>query len=234
MCVPSVIYMFWTGNNEMSEARKNCLKTFVQNCGCNTVLVTSDNLKDYIIPEYPLHPAFQYLSYTHKADYLRCYFMHFYGGGYSDIKATEFDWSPYFNILNNKTVIGVGYREVPGGVATTAKNYNDIKDKHHDMIGNGSYIFRANTDFTKEWYDTMISVMDHYADNLRQNPAQHPQDYFDRPSDNYFFRKLKINKSKYPLLWTELLGGIFHPLVYKYRNQIDKSLPPINTTTDYR
>jgi hypothetical protein len=59
------------------------------------------------LPEYPLHPAFKYLSYVHKSDYLRSYFMHFYGGGYADIKkySSNNNWKECFNLLNSNTDI---------------------------------------------------------------------------------------------------------------------------------
>ena len=53
-------------------------------------------LDKYILQEHPLHQSFNYLSETHKADYLRTYFMRFHGGGYSDIKKTSGSWIDSF------------------------------------------------------------------------------------------------------------------------------------------
>ena len=83
------VYCFWTGNNEMSETRKKCLNT-IKNTNLNVILITPDNLNEYI--NEPLHEGYKYLSEVHKADYLRTYFMHFYGGGYTDVKETTEDW----------------------------------------------------------------------------------------------------------------------------------------------
>ena len=33
----------------------------------------------------------------------------------------------------------------------------------------------------------------------------------------------------YPLEWTELLGQIYHPIVYKYEDKLMKDLPYVNT-----
>ena len=82
------IYVFWTGNNQMSENRNECLKELIKVSKCNVILVKPEMLNKYILDEHPLHPSFNYLSETHKADYLRTYFMRFHGGGYSDIKKT--------------------------------------------------------------------------------------------------------------------------------------------------
>ena len=61
----------------MCENRKNALKELINISKCNVKLVTKCNLGNYILRHAPLHPAYQYLSETHKADYLRTYFMHF-------------------------------------------------------------------------------------------------------------------------------------------------------------
>uniref|UniRef100_A0A6C0I4I0 Uncharacterized protein n=1 Tax=viral metagenome TaxID=1070528 RepID=A0A6C0I4I0_9ZZZZ len=82
----NIIYCFWTGDNKMSNARIECLNNLRTVSECNVLLITKDNLSNYILNDVPLHPSFNYLSETHKADYLRTYFMNFYGGGYSDIK----------------------------------------------------------------------------------------------------------------------------------------------------
>jgi hypothetical protein len=75
------IFVFWTGDNSMSVQRKECFNKLVNKSGCKVILTTRGNLNNWILPEAPLHPAFEYLSFTHKVDYLRTYFMHFYGGG---------------------------------------------------------------------------------------------------------------------------------------------------------
>ena len=78
------IYCFWTGENKMSEQRLKCLEQLRKKSQCNVILVTPKILDKYILDKHPLHPSFKYLSQTHKADYLRTYFMRFHGGGYSD------------------------------------------------------------------------------------------------------------------------------------------------------
>jgi len=84
----------------MSPQRKECLDFILANAKCEVVLVRPDNLDKYVLPDQPIHPAYQYLSETHKADYLRTYFMHFLGGGYTDIKKFEGDWNKAFDDIN--------------------------------------------------------------------------------------------------------------------------------------
>ena len=73
----------------MSDKRKKCLDSIKQNIGVKVILITPNNLDKYILKDYPLHKSYKYLSEVHKSDYLRTYFMHHYGGGYTDIKNTN-------------------------------------------------------------------------------------------------------------------------------------------------
>ena len=73
----NIIYCFWTGTNLMSDKRKICLQQLRETSKCNVILVIPETLNNYILDEHPLHPSFNYLSETHKADYLRTYFMRF-------------------------------------------------------------------------------------------------------------------------------------------------------------
>jgi hypothetical protein len=92
------LFLIWFGGLEnMSANRKKCLDSIYQHAGVDIVLITEDNLNHWLVE--PLHPAFEYLSLTHKADYLRSYLMHFYGGAYTDIKFNDFNWLKYFDDL---------------------------------------------------------------------------------------------------------------------------------------
>jgi len=214
-----IVYCFWTGNNEMSENRKKCLNSIYQNIGVPVKLITPNNLNNYILPSEPLHPGYQYLSEVHKSDYLRTYFMHHYGGGYTDIKMTTNNWNSYFDELNNSDkYLCNGYQEIKGGTST------NLDYKY--LIGNGSYIFKPNTDLTKEWYKNMIDTMDKKYLQLKENPSSHPRDHTNFDLGNN-------KKSKYPLKWAELLCDNFHPVIFKYNKLVLKTLPKINTN-NYR
>lgn len=210
------IYVFWTGTNEMSSDRKNCLEDLKKVSKCNVILVTPDNLKDYIKPEVPLHEAYQYLSETHKADYLRTYFMNYIGGGYSDIKKTTGSWKKSFDDLAISDKWICGYKEVgPGGVA-----YAPHADKWKELIGNGAYICKPNTPLTNEWYNSMVDLIDTKLEELKKNPAKGPQNVLG-------------SGSGYPLEWNEMLGRIFHRVIYNYKDKIMNTLP-ISIFSNYR
>jgi hypothetical protein len=202
-----VIYCFWTGTNEMSDNRQICLEQLKHTSECEVVLVTRENLQDYILPENPLHPAYEFLSETHKADYLRTYFMNFHGGGYSDIKKTTGSWKQHFaDLSNNDTYWLCGYPEVNGGVGWHGGNWEEL-------VGNAAYISKPNTPLTNEWYNEMIALLDTKLPELKVNPSNHPQDCRER--------------SNYPIEWNEMLGRIFHKVATKYKNHLLRTLPTL-------
>lgn len=205
------IYCFWTGKNPMSRQRLRCLDQLREISQCNVTLVTPEILSKYILHEHPLHPSFAYLSETHKADYLRTYFMRFHGGGYSDIKRTTNSWVESFEQLRKSDKWVIGYKEVNGGVA-----YSPLANSWRKLLGNGAYICKPNTQLVIEWYDEMVDLMDKKYDELRKNPAKFPQDR----------KELYCGKAHcYPIEWNEMLGRIFHKILYKYKNKSLNTLP---------
>ena len=205
--LPSRIVCFWTGTNPMNQVRQECLERLRENAGVDVTLVTPENLETFILQAHPLHPAYQYLSETHKADYLRTYFMHFYGGGYSDIKKAESSWAPHFGQLRNSHAWICGYPEIEGGVA-----YPPNKDHWSDLIGNGAYICKPQTPMTTEWYTRMLALMDSKLEALMHHPATYPGDCAE-------------NGTGYPIEWNEMLGRIFHDISFKYLTRLLRTLP---------
>lgn len=206
--VPRTLYCFWTGTNKMSINRSKCLKQLYDISEANVKLIKDSESYNYMIPAFPFHPAFKFLSETHKADYLRMYFMHFFGGGYADIKMQKNSWLPYYQkILDDDSLYAIGYRELDKcGVA-----YGPVADNWMNLIGNGLYIFRPNNNFTQEWFRRVHLLLDDKLDKLKTNPASNPRD------------KAEYKKG-YPIEWNELLGRIFHELNFKYRKNIDQSM----------
>lgn len=217
------IYCFWTGTNEMSNNRKRCFESICQNAGVPVKLITPDNLSDYILPRFPLHPAFKYLSSVHKADYLRCYFMHFYGGGYCDIKAITGSWIDCFDKINHSDKYILGYTELNEECSAYLDIFEpelkrDVKKKWPLLIGNCAYICRPQTKFTDEWFSEQNKRLDFYYEALKKNPAIDPMG----------------QGNDYPIPWQRILGAIFHPLCLKYHDRIihDKRIMP--SFKDYR
>ena len=195
-----LIYTFWTGDNEMSPLRKLALVGLIQNSHTPVVLVTPKNLHNYT--DKPLHKSYQYLSDTHKADYLRTHFMHYHGGGYSDIKQATGSWLPYFDKLQASDRYICGYKEFPEFSKWTG-----------GIIGNCAYICKPNTEFTNEWYNSMISLLDTKYDMLKKHPGLHPQ----QPH----------NPEGYPIGWEEMLGDIFHRVCQNHKAKLMDELPEV-------
>jgi calcineurin-like phosphoesterase family protein len=236
-------YCWWTGDNELSENRKKSLETMKIAPGGNIVFIDKNNLKDYILTEHPLHEGYQYLSPIQKGDYLKCYFMHHYGGGYSDIKQTSKPWTEYFDRLGkDKNLYAIGYSErAPNHVAyledcrldpqesikcrtnTLSEDGKSWTSQHltnnwTKLIGCGLMICRKNTPFTRDWWEALNEKMDGYLEELKKYPAQWPRDSHNHVNPN------TGEKSKYPIAWAVLHGHVYHPLTLKYHKNIDQDL----------
>jgi hypothetical protein len=168
---------------------------------CSIVLITKYNLPQYVLPEHPLHPCYEYLSPTHRADYLRTYFMHFYGGGYSDIKIPTASWKKAFEDMEdeqNKHIYINGYPEL----------------EHYHLpgyVGNGEYIVRPNTEFTREWYNKLLNKMDEKIGKFRP-------DFVPDTAQEY-------DENNYPIRWEEILGEIFRTVLPNHMGKILYSVP---------
>lgn len=218
--VEKVIYCFWTGDNEMSENRKKGYESLVKNSGIEVKLITPKNLGEYILPEYPLHPAYDNLSLVHKSDYLRCYFMHFYGGGYSDIKTNHNNWESAFDSLApdpDKWLLG--YTELtPFGMGKDQGIIDqDLQYYYKSCVGTGGFICRANTKFTAEWYTELNRRMDNFQEELQKFPGD-----------------VKGRNPGYPITLLGILSQIFAPLCLKYKNHIIHNDVTLPVLTDYQ
>ena len=203
----------------MSDQRKNCLQSIKDNIGVDVELVTDDTLAKYIKPSAPFHEGYKYLSGTHKCDYARGYFMHPYGGGYTDIKLTNKSWKPYFDELKaDPNLWAIGYEEGEAKGVAPAIDDEDLTRKmnenYTDLIGNGAYIFKAGTRLTRAWMKQVNFELNKHLSELEKHPATHHR-------DGEYGRD-----TKYPISWSGILGSIVHPLVYKYSKHIGKTLPP--------
>lgn len=213
------IIAFWTGTNEMSPSRQWHYNKLRAECGCNILLITPENLNQYIHPDHPIHPAYQYLSETHKSDYLRTYMIHWYGGGYCDVKLTTGDWNAHFDLLLNspdKWINGYAEQE-PNHIAC-----DSVRDKWASLIGPGAFIAKPNTPFTTKWYNQMVTLLDSKLSDLEKYPATEPRDCYGN------------NGSKYPIEWNEMLGRIFHCVCGDFTEHILQTLPRLTAVGDYR
>lgn len=214
--VPEQVFCFWTGDNEMSPARRKALDGLIRNAKLEAVLITPGNLKQFILEEFPLHPGYYYLSLVHKSDYLRCYFMHHYGGGYSDIKSATSSWQKPLELLNNnddKWIIGFREFGLRGVAPVNGEIGKILKEYWYVLLGTNAYICKPKSPFTSEWYKELNNRMDYFFDQLQANPGN-----------------ILGDNPGYPIPWTGILGQIFHPLCLKYHKRLlysDKLRPVI-------
>ena len=216
--VDRVIYIFWTGDNEITPNRVEGIKSLEKVSGVDVKLITPQNLSDYIKEDDPLPEAFQYLSLNHRSDYLRSYFMYHYGGGYADIKTYFHSWVKAFDKLDaSKDAYVIGYPEIgfEGAANHGMKKDNLYFDLHNHwryLIGNGAFICRPHTKMAAEWHTVVNNKLLSYTEKLKAHPAK---DVFGKNKD-------------YPLSWASMQGNIFHPFCLKYHDRLlkDKALMP--------
>ncbi len=206
------VFVLWTGRNEMSSLRKDALSVLQKHIGVHVTIVTPDNLASFLID--PLPDNYEYLSEVHKSDVLRCYLMHFWGGGYCDIKHVSSSWE---HLTKSPDLYVIGTRE--------CKTYCFIRNPYPlDCFLGGTRIICGNqmickrqTPFTTEWYIRMRSRLSAFP-TLKETPPVITRDH-------RFY-----SKSKYPIRWEELLGEFFGQLSYEYRRHISPTLPKFNYT----
>lgn len=241
--IKNKIYCFWLNDEEMSANRKDSLQNLIELTDCEIVFITKNTLYKYILPDVPLHKGYKYLSEIQKSDYLKCYFMHHYGGGYSDIKKTLGSWVHFFEELNsNDKIYCIGYGEKsPNDIAIlenctlnpseskycaeyTRNELGDkwdstvIKQNWSSLIGNGAFICKKNTPFTLNWWQGLNEKMDGYFNQLKDNPSK-----WERDARNHIIPHT-LEESKYPISWAVINGCIFHPLCLKYKDNILQNL----------
>lgn len=230
------IFVFWCGDNPITKIRKENLQSIIDRSGCEVVLVTNDNINDYIVE--PFHEAYKYLSVIHKCDYWKAYFAYFHGCGYSDIKTCGFDWNQYFDQLEKyKNHEVISYSEVGGG-GVALRCYSEVRyqPKHQceHLLQNAAaipgvchYIFRERGDIAKQWREIQHEILDSNMDILIKNPGTYHLGAI-KGGVHWRYKNKEteqFNGSKYPFSWSELGGTIYHELCYDNRNKCIVTMP---------
>ncbi|MDO5700980.1 MAG: hypothetical protein Q4P36_05850 [Bowdeniella nasicola] len=204
--------MIWIGDNEMSANRRRNLGALRERLGLPVELVTRESLPRWVLPDHPLHPAWEHLSLVHQSDYLRAYLMHHHGGGYCDLKEPAGSWERAFDhMAANEDIWITGYRELSSAspVRLPGRLGVDIALNYRRLIGLGAYLTRSATPLTAEWLREVERRMSYYADQASEFPGG-----------------TRGEVVGYPVSWTRLLGGVLQPLQLKYLRhvRIDDSL----------
>lgn len=203
---PRCIFALWTGENTMPKIRSANLQKIREQAGVTVHLVTPDNLSDWVMEDHPIHPAYEYLSLTHRSDYLRAYLLHHHGGGYTDIKSPRGSWDVYFENLNKDPEAWLlGYPEDSKGRIPPYGGALE-KDLHRhfaSVMGTMAMITRPRSPLTSEWFSEMERRLDYFLPLLERAPGG-----------------VRDEVAHYPVGWTQLLADILYPLSLKYSSHI--------------
>lgn len=145
-----VVWMAWTGNNTLPSHLNLALQTVRRNAGLPVIVVTPENMAKYVPKP---HPAYEYLGLEHKADYLRTYLLHTYGGIWldSDVICLK-SLAGLFEELNGDKYDAVGHDGTPWG----------------ETIGLAAMgPFRPQTALTKRWFGGMNEKLDQRLEELK-------------------------------------------------------------------
>ena len=81
------IWFCWTGDNPLPAYLSLCMESFARRAAPDgrfrVHLVRARDVEQLLCGQ--VHPAYDYLSLVHRADYLRCELLHRYGGLYCDV-----------------------------------------------------------------------------------------------------------------------------------------------------
>lgn len=225
--IPKVVFICWFGtesnpNPQMSPNRFDAFKSIVKHIRVPIILITDENVDCFIKYGHPIHPAFKYLSGVHKSDYIRCYLLMHYGGGYHDIKFRDSAWTSCWdedNWLEDKNIWMYGRKEKNMGAIGHPPGEDGIKTMYDKLATMCWIICKPNTPYLIELNNSINSILDKHIDALKQCPGENPGGYY---SENPFSM---ADPNIYPIRWLELLGEIFHPLMLKYTDHIKFGLP---------
>jgi hypothetical protein len=214
--VPYVVFSFWLGDiATMSGERLRSLLAIQFNINAPFQFIPEANLEPWILTENPLHPAYPFLSKVHQNDYLRMYFLHHYGGGYTDIKPPSRGWRDAFKKFEQSGMDIAGYSELrPTSVAQLPGQLGQqLRENYSKVLGVCCLIARPLTSFSIEWKRRVHAYLDENLEDLKRFPARDPADFHKKILANG-------NRSNYPLAWTGVGGDILHPLMLEMADQL--------------
>lgn len=231
-----IVFAYWSGSAPLPEIRQNCIDQFAQTAQLSVFIVRDEDIEE-LTASKPLPTCFQYLCAAHKADILRIYLLHHYGGGWTDVKQTTGSWHFSLRLLQETELYCVGYPEVgPSTVSGFAGfdfkdpswwQYTFLRLDFPSLIGNGALLAKHGTPLLDEIHREQMVRLNDLSAELRRFPASHPKDRLGLTLPGG-------SPSRYPVPWTHLLGSIVHPKAHKYRKHIGRSLPSPDFRSAYQ
>lgn len=202
---PPILWVLWTGDNPLTERRAASVAEMRKHSRMQVNLVTPKNLpsilQSYLLPS--LHPAYEYLTTTHRSDYLRLFLMYHVGGAYSDIKPSKTDWREKLDQLNGDPTKSFLSQRVKGGsvITPTLPEARHSKKTWENMTTLGAFIARPKCPFVSKMLSRVNSILTEKLDRLKKFPGG-------------FARNVRFVKGDkgYPMGWHEILGDVGHKL----------------------
>ncbi|MDI1288910.1 MAG: capsular polysaccharide synthesis protein, partial [bacterium] len=103
------VFVLWFGGHPMPQVRQQCVQS-LRASGLDVVVITDEEVDEWLLPGAPLEPAFWLLTPIQRSDYFRAYLMHHHGGAYTDIKRAVGSWLPGLQQLaDDPRLWAVGY-----------------------------------------------------------------------------------------------------------------------------
>ena len=205
--VPRRVFVFWTGENPLTPNRVDSLELMKRMLDpVEVLLVTPRDLPEWEVSDAPFHPVVGALSYIHRADYFRAYFLHHHGGGYADLKRPTHDWNGVFDRMDAGDSWMAGYR-VP--VRLMTPNMDDprleqlMRRWSDRRLGQSAYIARPYTPLTSEWLTEVERRIATKADDLSEHPGNE-----------------RGSNPGYPVPFNSILAQVLDPLQVKYSKHL--------------
>jgi hypothetical protein len=204
--VANVIWCFWTGDNPLTPNRAAGLARMREvNPHTPVELITPDRLASFVLPDHPLPTAYRDLSLVHRSDYLRAYFLHHYGGGYSDIKRLDGAWQPSLDKLRASEAWALGNRLSDPAWAGQASDRLGVhlRRYYRQILSESTLIVKSHTQLSAEWLREVERRIAYYAPALGESRGE-----------------IWGSAADYPIPWTGILADVLHPLCLKYREHV--------------
>ena len=228
------VFVLWFGGHPMPPVRQECVQS-LRDGGLDVVLLTDDDVPDWVLPDAPLVPAYWLLTPIQRSDYFRAYLMHHHGGAYTDIKKPEGSWLPGLQQLaDDPNLWAVGYPVERWNVSTCGIEphpryqpwrlrwfrYRWMQLNHTKIMGGGGFGFKPRTELTRRWLEGVEARVREKTPALQANPGRYSKERYGDINDG--------TVSKYPVPWLYLAGDVLHPLSYRYRRHVARILPRLS------
>ena len=207
-------WFLWTGDNPMPAYLQCCIETFevlaaahfcvriVRPQDVEVLLAAGEAGDTHKNPKSRcLHPAWEYLSYVHRADYLRCEILHAYGGLYCD--CDTICWSDLSRLLD----------ELRGGYSAVLPEPGLLYE-----TGMNAGLFRRASYFTRCWRAALRNRLDARLNALQEFRHQNSAPNEDALEWNEILRDLVVPISaafhklwSSPVLKHSLEAAHWHP-----------------------